>query len=116
MALPVDIGFVLRAARSSAPRRGARHRLSERPRAAAQLSASTQNQALAAKLFPYREVIGVNLPWLASLVRAPIGCTGGDVTSHTKTADKGDDSHRLRRCSLVVHSRAAAAQVVQEIE
>ena len=34
------------------------------------VSASTQNQALAALLFLYREVLGVDLPWLDGLVRA----------------------------------------------
>jgi integron integrase len=35
-----------------------------------ELSASTQNQALAALLFLYREVLGLALPWLYDLVRA----------------------------------------------
>ncbi len=34
------------------------------------VSASTQNQALAAVLFLYRRVLGVRLPWLADVVRA----------------------------------------------
>jgi len=34
------------------------------------VSASTQNQALAALLFLYREVLGIELPWLDGLVRA----------------------------------------------
>jgi integron integrase len=34
------------------------------------VSASTQNQALAALLFLYREVLGVDLPWLDNVVRA----------------------------------------------
>jgi integron integrase len=34
------------------------------------VSASTQNQALAALLFLYREVLGIQLPWLEGLVRA----------------------------------------------
>ncbi len=34
------------------------------------VAASTQNQALAALLFFYREVIGRDLPWLDDLVRA----------------------------------------------
>src|SRR5437762_10275053 len=34
------------------------------------VSASTQNQALAALLFLYRRVLGVDLPWLGDLVRA----------------------------------------------
>lgn len=35
------------------------------------VSASTQNQALAALLFLYREVLELDLPWLDELVRAP---------------------------------------------
>ncbi|MEX1994464.1 MAG: integron integrase [Steroidobacteraceae bacterium] len=35
-----------------------------------QVSASTQNQALAAILFLYREVLGIQLPWLADVIRA----------------------------------------------
>ena len=35
-----------------------------------QVAAATQNQALSALLFLYREVLGVNLPWLDSVVRA----------------------------------------------
>jgi len=34
-----------------------------------QVSASTQNQALAALLFLYKEVLGIQLPWLDGLVR-----------------------------------------------
>jgi integron integrase len=34
------------------------------------VAASTQNQALAALIFLYREVLGINLPWLDGLVRA----------------------------------------------
>lgn len=34
------------------------------------VAAGTQNQALAALLFLYREVLGTDLPWLATLVRA----------------------------------------------
>ncbi len=34
------------------------------------VAASTQNQALAALLFLYREVLRVDLPWMASIVRA----------------------------------------------
>ena len=35
-----------------------------------QVSASTQNQALSALLFLYREVLGLNLPWMENVVRA----------------------------------------------
>lgn len=34
------------------------------------VSASTQNQALSALLFLYREVLGINLPWMDTMVRA----------------------------------------------
>src|SRR5439155_24558207 len=34
------------------------------------VAASTQNQALSALLFLYRDVLGVDLPWLADVVRA----------------------------------------------
>src|SRR5512134_1043840 len=34
------------------------------------VAASTQNQALAAILFLYREVLGLDLPWLGEIVRA----------------------------------------------
>jgi site-specific recombinase XerD len=34
------------------------------------VSASTQNQALSALLFLYRQVLGVELPWLDGVVRA----------------------------------------------
>ena len=34
------------------------------------VSASTQNQAMAALLFLYREVLGIELPWLDEVVRA----------------------------------------------
>lgn len=35
-----------------------------------QVAASTQNQALSALLFLYRDVLGVELPWLDEIVRA----------------------------------------------
>jgi len=35
------------------------------------VASSTQNQALAALLFLYRDLIGIDLPWLDELVRAP---------------------------------------------
>ncbi|RRN76091.1 integron integrase, partial [Pseudoxanthomonas sp. SGD-10] len=34
------------------------------------VAASTQNQALAALLFLYREVLGIELPWMENVVRA----------------------------------------------
>jgi site-specific recombinase XerD len=37
-----------------------------------EVSAATQNQAQSALLFLYREVLGVQLPWLDSVVRAKV--------------------------------------------
>jgi hypothetical protein len=34
------------------------------------VAAATQNQALSARLFLYREVLGLDLPWLTQVVRA----------------------------------------------
>jgi len=36
------------------------------------VATATQSQALAALLFLYRKVLGVDLPWLDDLVRPPI--------------------------------------------
>lgn len=50
------------------------------------VAASTQNQALSALLFLYREVLGINLPWLDGVVRAkrpqrlPVVLTRSEVT------------------------------------
>ena len=46
-----------------------------------EVSASTQRQALAAILFLYRQVLGMNLPWLADVVRAlnQLGATPQDL-------------------------------------
>ena len=38
-----------------------------------EVSASTQNQALAALLFLYKEVLGLTLPWLDKVTRAKPG-------------------------------------------
>jgi len=38
------------------------------------VAASTQNQALSAVLFLYREVLAVELPWLDDIVRAKRPC------------------------------------------
>lgn len=53
---------------------------------AGRVAASTQNQALSALLFLYREVLGMNLPWLEGVVRAkqpqrlPVVLTRHEVT------------------------------------
>jgi integron integrase len=50
------------------------------------VSASTQNQALSALLFLYREVLAINLPWMENVVRAkgsrrlPVVLSKGEVT------------------------------------
>lgn len=65
------------------------------------VSASTQNQALSALLFLYREVLGQPLPWLGDLIRAqrpqhlPVVLTVDEV--HEVIAQVDDD-----RCRLVV--------------
>jgi len=51
------------------------------------VSASTQNQALSALLFLYREVLGVKLPWMENVVRAkgtrrlPVVLSKGEVAT-----------------------------------
>src|SRR5688572_477148 len=51
----------------------------------AQVSASTQNQALSALLFLYREVLAIDLPWMENVVRAkrprrlPVVLSRGEV-------------------------------------
>ena len=51
----------------------------------ADVAAGTQNQALAALLFLYREVLGLDLPWMANVVRAkrprrvPVVLSRGEV-------------------------------------
>jgi integron integrase len=57
------------------------------------VSASTQNQALSALLFLYREVLGIELPWLDDVVRAkkpqrlPSVLTRAEVTSVLECMD-----------------------------
>ena len=52
---------------------------------ARKVSASTQNQALAALLYLYREVLDIKLPWLDDITRAkpserlPVVLTGSEV-------------------------------------
>lgn len=53
---------------------------------ARQVAASTQNQALAAVLFLYRHVLGVDLPWLDDLVRAKRPARGPVVLSRDEVA------------------------------
>ena len=50
------------------------------------LSASTQNQALAAVLFLYKEVLGVELPWMDDVVRAKQGIHLPVVLSRAEVA------------------------------
>jgi len=61
-----------------------------------QVSASTQNQALSALLFLYRQVIGIDLPWLEGVTRAkrpervPVVLTPAEVR-HVLQQMKGRD-------------------------
>ncbi|PXX74695.1 integrase-like protein [Rivihabitans pingtungensis] len=54
------------------------------------VAAATQNQALSALLFLYREVLEINLPWLDQVVRAkrparlPVVLTRQEVTAVQK--------------------------------
>jgi len=46
------------------------------------VAASTQNQALSALLFLYREVLGIRLPWMDEVVRAKRPARVPTVLSH----------------------------------
>ena len=50
------------------------------------VAASTQNQALSALLFLYREVLGIELPWMESVVRAKRPQKVPVVLSHDEVA------------------------------
>ncbi len=62
---------------------------------AGRVAASTQNQALSALLFLYREVLGMNLPWLEGVVRAkqpqrlPVVLTRHEVTGVLDQRQRG---------------------------
>ncbi len=49
-----------------------------------QVSAATQNQALAALLFLYQKVLGIELPWLKEVVRAKASRRLPVVLTHTE--------------------------------
>ena len=67
------------------------------------MAASTQNQALSALLFLYREVLGVELPWLDDIVRAkrparlPVVLTRDEVRA---VIERLDGAPRLMACLL----------------
>src|SRR5256712_82992 len=67
------------------------------------VAASTQNQALSALLFLYREVLGVELPWLDEVVRArrperlPVVLTRDEVRA---VLGRLDGPARLMACLL----------------
>jgi len=70
------------------------------------VSAATQNQALAALLFLYREVLGVELPWLANIVRAKRSLAVVKLypgQEHGFRGDALDDSARLAVEFLTQH-------------
>lgn len=50
------------------------------------VSASTQNQALSAILFVYRELLDIDLPWLGELVRQTPGAPPGGVDPRRSAA------------------------------
>lgn len=68
-----------------------------------QVAASTQNQALSALLFPYRDVLEVDLPWLDGIVRAkrperlPVVLTRDEVRA---LLERLDGLPRLMACLL----------------
>ncbi len=51
-----------------------------------QVAASTQNQAMSALLFLYRDVLGVDLPWLDGIVRAKHPCACRSSSLATRSA------------------------------
>ena len=65
------------------------------------VSASTQNQALSALLFLYREVLEVDLPWMDGMVRAkrparvPVVLTESEVTALLARLDGAVRRHHL---------------------
>src|SRR5437762_4343624 len=65
------------------------------------VAASTQNQALSALLFLYREVLGVELPWLDDVVRAkrpqhlPVVLTRDEVRAVLQRQHEDRKSTRL---------------------
>jgi integron integrase len=68
-----------------------------------QVAASTQNQALSGLLFLYRDVLGVDLPWLDGIVRAkrperlPVVLTRDEVRA---VIERLDGASRLMACLL----------------
>jgi len=65
------------------------------------VSAATQNQALSAILFLYREVLGIDLPWLDGVVgpkkpqRLPTVLTPGEVRALLERIEGGDGTYAL---------------------
>ena len=83
------------------------------------VAASTQNQALSALLFLYREVLGVDLPWLDDVVRAkrpqhlPVVLTRDEVRAVLQHFN-GSVNKRLQRPGTIAtrpaDSRGPAAE------
>ena len=61
------------------------------------VAARTQNQALSALLFLYREVLGIDLPWMESVVRAKRPQRMPVVLSREEVAAAAGDAGRARR-------------------
>jgi hypothetical protein len=60
------------------------------------VSASTQNQALSALLFLYREVLGVVLPWMDTMVREEAATLAGGVESFRNSTGYGAHGRDLQ--------------------
>jgi len=82
------------------------------------VAATTQNQALAAILFLYREVLAVALPWLDGVIRAkkpprlPVVLTREAV----RDGKGGNDRHTMLPDSLVEPLRRQLVQLVLRLE
>jgi integron integrase len=66
-----------------------------------QVAASTQNQALSALLFLYREVLRVNLPWMEGVVRTAPACPDGAVQGRGAAAAHSPDGRTSLLASLL---------------
>ena len=79
------------------------------------MAASTQNQALSALLFLYRDVLGVELPWLDDIVRAkrperfPVVLTCDEVRALIERLSGAPGSWRACRTGRACASSSVAA-------
>ena len=86
---------------------------------AGKVSASTQNQAKSALLFLYREVLGIDLPWLTDVAsarqgkRLPVVLTVAEVQGGTRAGEwhkRGDVAVAVRQRAAADGVRAAAGE------